>query len=579
MRDDPLLRAARLVGLPARPVVRSLALGALAALSALALAGFSAWLITRAWQMPPVLSVAIAVTSVRALGISRALFRYLERLSTHDLALRTMATSRSRIYASIAAGSGALAARITPSDVVARTGRDVDDMGESLVRAVVPIGAAVVTAVVSIAVLAVISPWAGVAMTVAWVVAAVVAPVCAVRGAARAERDAARARDEAAALTMTLLWHAPELEITGRRDEIAARAAAAEDRARRAADAGTRVRSWAAGVLPAVSGASVLLACLVGIGLSQTADATTVGVLILLPLSMFETAAPLVDAARQLHRSRSAAARILAVVDAAGEPDAVVDVRPQARPTPTVVVDDTVRWGHPDRLPVGPVPGGLTIGPGSRVAIVGPSGSGKTTLLSTVAGLVEPVEGSISVTDADGDVDPAQAIRWFASDAHMFATTIRENLLVARGDADDDLLHDALDRVGLGDWVAGLDGGLDHELASGADSMSTGQRRRLLLARALVCPVPVLLLDEPCENVDPDEADALTAALLDPRSGLVEPERAVVVVTHRLPRSCAATEVVDLGTLGVPRDARVGQCPSTPVRHRRKAVADSTIRA
>ena len=77
MRDDPLVRAARFVGLPMRPLLRSLALGALAALSALALAGFSAWLITRAWQMPPVLSVAIAVTSVRALGISRALFRYL----------------------------------------------------------------------------------------------------------------------------------------------------------------------------------------------------------------------------------------------------------------------------------------------------------------------------------------------------------------------------------------------------------------------------------------------------------------------------------------------------------------------
>lgn len=560
MRDDPLLRAARLVGLPVRPLVRSLALGALAALSALALAGFSAWLITRAWQMPPVLSVAIAVTSVRALGISRALFRYLERLATHDLALRTMATARSRIYAAIAGGTGSLAARIRPADVVARTGRDVDDMGESLVRAVVPIGSAAVSAIAAVAVLALVSPWAGVAVAGAWVVAAVVAPWCAVRGAALAERAAADARDEATALTMTLLWHAAELEVAGRRDEVAARAAAAEDRARRATDAGTRVRSWAAGVLPAVSGACVLVACLVGLAVAGSVDATTVGVLILLPLSAFETATPLVDAARQLHRSRDAASRVLAVVDAAGEPTVAADVRPVERRAPSVVVGEDLRWGHPGRLPTGPIAGGLALGPGSRVAVVGPSGSGKTTLLATIAGLVPQVEGDVTVHDDDGPVDPGETIRWFASDAHVFATTVRENLLVARGDADDERLWDVLDRVGVADWVGGLDGGLDHVLASGADSMSTGQRRRLLLARALVCPVPVLLLDEPCENVDPDEADALTAALLDRDSGLVEPDRAVVVVTHRLPRHCAAERVVDLG---VPRNVQAAVTTSS----------------
>ncbi|MEH3154450.1 MAG: thiol reductant ABC exporter subunit CydC [Gordonia paraffinivorans] len=550
MRDDPLLRAARLVGLPVRPLLRSLALGALAALSALALAGFSAWLITRAWQMPPVLSVAIAVTSVRALGISRAVFRYLERLATHDLALRAMATARSRIYTAIAGSSGTLAARIRPADVVARTGRDVDDMGESLVRAVVPIGAAAVSATAAVVVLAVVSPWTGVVVAGAWLVAAVAAPWCAVRGAALAERSAAAARDEAAALTMTLLWHAAELEIAGRRDEIADRAAAAEDRARRAADAGTRVRSWAAGVLPAVSGACVLVACVVGLAVAGSVDATTLGVLILLPLSAFETAAPLVDAARQLHRSRDAASRVLAVVDAVDDSTVVVaDVRPADGPTPTVVVDEDLRWGHAGRPSAGPIAGGLALGPGSRVAVVGPSGSGKTTLLATIAGLVPPLDGAVTVRDVDGSVDPGEAIRWFASDAHVFATTVRENLLVARGDADDERLWDVLHRVGLADWVRGLENGLDHLLASGADSMSTGQRRRLLLARALVCPVPVLLLDEPCENVDPDEADALTAALLDVDSGLVEPGRAVVVVTHRLPPGCAATRVVDLGAV------------------------------
>ncbi len=434
-------------------------------------------------------------------------------------------------------------------------------------RAVVPIGAAAVTATAAVVVLASVSPWAGAALAVGWVVAAVVAPWCAVRGAAMVERSAAQARDDAAALTMTLLWHAAELEVAGRREGIAARAAAAEDRARRAADAGTRVRSWAAGVLPTVSGACLLVACIVGLVTAGSVDATTVGVLILLPLSVFETAAPLVDASRQLHRSRDAASRVLAVVHAAGRPTTTDDVRPVERSTPhrgrrrgravgsrgTSTRRPDRRWPH--------------LGAGSRVAVVGPSGSGKTTLLATIAGLIPPVDGAVLLRDASGDADPREAVRWFASDAHVFATSIRENLLVARGDADDARLWDALDRVGLGAWVRGLDGGLDHLVVSGADAMSTGQRRRLLLARALICPVPVLLLDEPCENVDPDEADALTAALLDPCSGLVEPDRAVVVVTHRLPTACRADRVIELGGEG------------SLFRLGRKAVADSGIRA
>ncbi|GAA2054457.1 thiol reductant ABC exporter subunit CydC [Williamsia deligens] len=556
MPDDPLVRAARLVGLSRRRLARSVGLGAAAALSALALAALSAWLITRAWQMPPVLSVAIAVTSVRALGISRALFRYLERLSTHDLALRVMASARSRIYAAVAGGAPDAAVRVRPSDLVARTGRDVDELGESLVRAAIPIGAAAITAVAAVAIVGVISPWAGVAVAVVWVLAGIVGPAVAVRGAAHAERAAAGARDRSTDLTMTLLWHAAEVEVAGRRRELLAAAADQEQAARRATDAGARLRSWSAGVLPAAAGACLVVACLLATGLADSLDPTAIGVLILVPLSAFEAATPLLEAGRQLHRSRRAATRILAVVDDVTATDPVADVRPVRSATPRIEVCADMTWGHAGRATAGPLRTGLVVDPGSRIAVVGPSGSGKTTLLATIAGLLAPVAGAVRVLDDSGaPVDPGDAIRWFASDAHVFATTIRENLLVARGDAPDADLLDVLDRVGLAGWVAELQGGLDHVLQSGADALSTGQRRRLLLARALLCPVPVLLLDEPCENVEPDEADALVAALLDPAGGLVEPERTVVVVTHRLPRGCTPSAVVDLRSPSAPRIA------------------------
>lgn len=552
--SDPLVRALRLLGLRAGPVAKSLLLGAAAAMSALALAGLSAWLITRAWQMPPVLALSVAVTAVRALGISRALLRYLERLATHDLALDAMATARQRLYRALAGGSPSYSVTLRRAEIVSRSGDDIDEVGNALIRGLIPIGSAAVTAIAAIAVMAWISPWAGVAMAAAWVLAGVVAPIAAAAGAARSERDAHTARDDVTEITTTLLWHAPELVVADRRDWLLGRAEDAERQALEAHDRGRRTESLAAAVLPAALALTTLFACLVALGMSSTSDATTIGVLILLPLSAFETAGPLIDAGRQLHRSRSAAARVMDLVDGAGP---VTDLAPVPRPTlprpilprPTppgatpALRTDGLRWGHSVATVFGPDTDLDSIEPGDRVAIVGPSGCGKTALLLTLAGLLEPVEGTVRTPDTTLD----DAVRYFGEDGHVFATTVRENLLVSRGDARDEMLHEVLDTVGLHHWVAGLPDGLDTVLDSGADAMSAGQRRRLLLARAVINPAPVLLLDEPCEHLDRSESDRLHRALLDPDNGLIAPGRTVVLVTHRLPSDTGTARVVDLG--------------------------------
>ncbi|TQR86539.1 ATP-binding cassette domain-containing protein, partial [Mycobacterium hodleri] len=156
---------------------------------------------------------------------------------------------------------------------------------------------------------------------------------------------------------------------------------------------------------------------------------------------------------------------------------------------------------------------------GDRVAVVGDSGSGKTTTLMAIAAEHQ---------------NPFTA-GFFPEDAHLFDTTVRDNLLVARGDATDDELRRALYAVGLGDWVDGLPDGLATILTGGAAAVSAGQRRRLLLARALVCDLPVILLDEPTEHLDAADADRLLRELLAP-DGLFDPTRTVVVATHHLPR-------------------------------------------
>ena len=144
LASDPLLRALRLAMPARRKVVFSIALGVAAAGSALALSATSAWLIARAWEMPPVLMLSVAVVSVRALGISRGVLRYLERLSTHDAALDGTTKARVAIYRQLAAGDPTVVSRTRRGELLTRAGDDVERIANLLVRAVGPVVVALV---------------------------------------------------------------------------------------------------------------------------------------------------------------------------------------------------------------------------------------------------------------------------------------------------------------------------------------------------------------------------------------------------------------------------------------------------
>jgi ATP-binding cassette subfamily C protein CydC len=262
----------------------------------------------------------------------------------------------------------------------------------------------------------------------------------------------------------------------------------------------------------------------------------------LLPLSAFEATTPLPAAAVQLTRSRLAARRLLdlATSDTAmrsGPGSALPDTLSPGRLS---AVD--VRAGYPGSRPVT-----VDLPPGARLAVTGASGSGKTTLLMTLAGLLPAVHGEVTLDGIALDLLDENELRrivgFFAEDAHIFATTVRDNLLVVRGDCPDDELTSALRRVGLGGWLAGLADGLTTVLPGGAQALSAGQRRRLLLARSLISPTRIVLLDEPTEHLDAADAEPILRSLLDPCGALIGAERTVVVATHHLPNDLRCAEL------------------------------------
>jgi ATP-binding cassette subfamily C protein CydC len=591
-RSDPLWRAVRLLDVDPRRVALAVLAGAGGLGSAVGLAAVSAWLIARASQMPPVMYLTIAAVTVRALGISRGVLRYVERLVSHDVALRGMATLRVRLYARLAEGRTSALVGLRRGDLLARVGADVDAVGDVVVRGLLPVAVAAVVGLGSVVLVGVFLPAAGAVLAACLVLAAVVAPGWAVRASRTAEREAVAARSRMSAETMTLLDGAGELLVAGRVPQVLDRLRTTDRDLARAADVAAVPAAVAAALGPLAVGLSVLGALVLGIPatVAGTLAPVELAVVVLTPLAAFEAASVLPAAAVALLRSREAASRIVELLDGAGPAPAPSDLAssdlapsghapsdlapsdpapsdPAPSDAPPSLVAHGLVCGWPGRgAVVGPLD--LELAPGRSVALVGPSGTGKTTLLLTLAGLLPPMGGAVLLGGAAPAAlpraDVAREVTLTAEDAHVFDTTVLENLRVARGDVTAQEAAQVLGTVGLGGWLAALPDGLGTLLGSDATRVSGGERRRLLVARALLSPAPLLLLDEPTEHVDAD-AEALLTGLLD---GTLTGGRGVLVVTHRLAGLEAADEVVVLERTGTVR-AR-GRYTDLPEEDRRQ---------
>jgi len=576
-RDDPLVRAVAALD----PDPWRLALAVLAGTAALGCAiglmAVSGWLITRAAQHPPVLYLEMAVVATRAFGIGRGVLRYAERLAGHEVALRGVVALRERIYRSLAAAPPAVAAGYARGDLLARVGADVDTLSDLVVRSLLPIAVALTTVTLSAALIGVLLPMAGLVILVGLVGAGALAAGLTAWAARRAERDAVALRSEQSAQVLALFDGLEELTVGGAVPRRLALLAGLEQRLDQALDRAARPASAGAGLSVLATGAAMVgaLALATAAHADGRLDSLLVAVIALTPLAAAEAVTGLPAAATGLVRSRAAAERVLELlaVPAGPPPPTAPDLSPPAPPLSQRAPDQVADAGAPGpsvRLTArglgcgwpGAAPAltgfDLDLRPGRRVAVVGESGCGKTTLLLTLAGLLPARAGSLTVSlDAGAalpldQVDPdrlRRLVSFTAEDAHVFTTTLRENLRVADPGADDAALVAALDRAGLSGWLAGLGDGLDTMLGAagpasataGSTGISGGARRRLLLARAYLVGAAVLLLDEPGEHLDPDTADALVTDLLGTGDG-----PAVVLVTHRVAPLAAADEVIVL---------------------------------
>lgn len=524
----------------------ALLLGSLALASAVGLMATSGWLISRASEQPPVMYLMIAVTATRAFGIGRAVFRYAERLVSHDAVLRMLADTRVAVYRRLErlAPAGLRGAR--RGDLLSRLVADVDALQDYWLRWLLPASAAGLVSAGAVGFTAWLLPAAGAVLAAGLLAAGVGVPLLSGAVARRAERRLAPARGVLATRVADLLTGTAELTVAGALRRRTAKAKEADAELTRIASRGATATALGDGLGALVTGLTVAAAALVGVGAVHDGRLSGVALaaVVLTPLAAFEAVMGLPLAVQYRQRVGKSAERVYEVLDApVPVPEPATPAPAPSTPFPLRVEGLRARYEGQDRDALAGV--SLTLERGRRIAVVGPSGSGKSTLAQVLLRFLGTREGTYTLGGTDAAALDGDAVRRMvglcAQDAHIFDSSVRENLLLAKKDATEAELRDALERARLDGWAGSLPDGLDTLVGEHGARLSGGQRQRLSLARALLADFPVLVLDEPAEHLDLPTADALTADLLSATEG-----HTTLLITHRLAGLDAVDEVLVL---------------------------------
>lgn len=469
-----------------------------------------------------------ASASIRALAILRALGRYGERLVTHEAAFHILSSLRVWLFKRLIPLAPAGLESYAGGDLAGRLRADVDSLENLYLRIIAPLATGGFTVLLAGLFVLVWSGSAALVLVGLLLLAGLLLPLLARHLAAQPGK---RSTELAGALRTTVtegLQGAEELLLLGATDK---QAQAVETLSSGLVQQQIRLGQISsltlAGVTTcgALAMAGLALVCIPLVQSGQLAGPNLV-MLLLFSAASFEAVGPLAHSLQLIPATSEAIRRIRELADATvplPEP-----LQPQL-PESCRIVLDQVSCGYGEGQVV-LKQFSLVINPGEQVVVVGPSGSGKSTLIELLLRF-RPYQGSISIGGCElRDISPDQLSRLVAAvpqQPHLFNSTIRENILLGREIADEQL-GAVLADSGLEQWIAGLPQGLDTPVGETGSAVSGGEARRIALARALVDKTPILLLDEPTEGLDGAIEQSVVQHLKDRLQGTT-----MLVVTHR----------------------------------------------
>ena len=517
---NPLWRVASMGRREWLPLVAGLIMAWLAAFAGVALmAGSGAY----AGLLATGAVLAGAPWILRVLGVARFVLRYAERLATHGATFRTLARLRVWLFHALAERSaGGLGVRRS-GDALARLVGDVEALDGLYIRILLPALVAMALFPILIALLWRADAYLAVGCGILFLAAAFGLPWLAARSSLALGIRLAAAQADLRIAVVDAVSALREIRAFGAEGRVLATVQARESSLLRAQREASVRAAWAQAGALLCAQAALLLA------LASTSGPAAFAAVFLV-IAVFEVAGGLPRAGALAGHAAAAAGRLLAITDS---PVPVPDpAAPASLPQGTALRFEAVRFAWPDRPPLLDALT-LDVPAGARVAILGPSGSGKSTLASLLLKVVAPQSGRITMGRTDIARLRAEDVRarvaYLSQATHLFADTVRANLLLGRPGATDADLWEALDAAAVAEMVRALPEGLGTWLGEGGAGLSGGQARRIALARTLLSTAPILLLDEPASGLDPEVERAFLTTLNQVGAG-----RTVILIAHRL---------------------------------------------
>lgn len=509
-------------------IIAAAALAGAAALCSVGLAAASAWLIATAALRPPLLTLQVGIAAVQAFGIGRAVLRYAERLSGHDATLRLLADLRVRVYRALARRAPAGMAAERGGDLLANLTSDIDAVQDLFLKVLLPVAGVVLSCTGLLLFDLLALPSSALLLCLGISVGAVLVPLVARATSRGAETRTAAVRARLTEHTVDLLSALPDLVAYG----AAARHAkliAEDDRQLSALERRSALAGGLGQALNLLAAGTTCAALAVVAGHAVRAGhvgGPIAAALVLAPLALFELLATLPDAARAYDHGRAGWERLRRIADAPALVPTPERPKSLAWTAESVLEFErvTALWPDPDPRSRQTIEScddtepalcdvSFQVRAGQQVEISGPSGIGKSTLAALAARFLDPASGAVRIDGTDlREIDPDRirdTVVVCGQDAHLFDTTIRENLRIARPDVTDDELSRVLRAVRLDDWVAALPAGVNTAVGQFGDAVSGGERQRIALARVLLSRAPVVVLDEPLAHLDADTAAAV----------------------------------------------------------------------
>lgn len=509
-------------------ILLALVLGVVTIASSIGLMMTSAWLISTAALQMGITSLGVAPTAVRFFGISRAVFRYLERLTSHDVTFRLLARLRVWFYEQVEPLSPAQLESFSSGDLTARVVSDIEELQNLYLRVLSPpLVAAIVIALTGLA-FSFFDPLAAGALILFMVIGSVLLPLFTGWVGRRYGPGVITARTEINIQMVDSIQGLADSSVFGYSKIRSAELGQAGRRLSREERRMARLDSVQAGLsvmLVNLAAAAVLYAAL------GRVDGVYLGTLALGTLAAFEAVTPLALAAQNLGKELTSARRVFEIIEA--EPVILPPaVSKPLSPTNRALALEHVTFRYGPEEPYVFRDFSLDVPDGAKIAVMGPSGSGKSSLVNLLLRFWEYEEGRITIGGVDLRALDHEAVRRtfgvMTQRTHLFNTTVAENIRIARSEASDEDIIRAAQAAQVHDFILSLPDGYETFVGENGVALSGGERQRVAMARVILKDSPVWLLDEFTANLDPVTAHALMCSVLD-----VARTRSVIAITHR----------------------------------------------